>query len=288
MAIRKRHRILALLMSEVMSEKGKVVLITGASRGLGLAIAEHCLSKGMCVYGTSRNPGRFSDCSFNLLQMEVTDSSSVKLAVAQVLDLEGKIDVLVNNAGVGITGPIEEIDLDEVQHHFDVNYRGPLRLIQSVLPSMRQQGSGMIINITSVAGTMGLPFRAVYSAAKSALLLSAEALRMELRPFGVKVTNLVPGDINTDMAAGRYHAPVIQNSPYEKLYKKLLNRINQDVNTGSSPEAIARRVYKIMCKSNPKLYYTAGPSFQQFAVLLKRVLPSRLFERLMISFQKLD
>lgn len=288
MAIRKRHRILALLMSEVMSEKGKVVLITGASRGLGLAIAEHCLAKGMCVYGTSRNPGRFSDCSFNLLQMEVTDSSSVKLAVAQVLDLEGKIDVLVNNAGVGITGPIEEIDLDEVQHHFDVNYRGPLRLIQSVLPSMRQQESGMIINITSVAGTMGLPFRAVYSAAKSALLLSAEALRMELRPFGIKVTNLVPGDINTDMAAGRYHAPVIQNSPYEKLYKKLLNSINQDVNTGSSPEVIARRVYKIMCKSNPKLYYTAGPSFQQFAVLLKRVLPSRLFERLMISFQKLD
>ncbi len=271
-----------------MTFEGKVVLISGASRGLGRSIGELCYSKGMRVYGTSRNPDQFGDCPFALIPMEVCDSKSVEAAVATVLQAEGRIDFLVNNAGVGITGPLEEIDLNEVQNHFNVNYLGPLRLIQAVLPSMRAKGSGMIINITSIAGIMGLPFRGVYSSAKSALLKTSEALRLELRPFGIKLTCLIPGDINTNMAAGRYHAPVIPGSVYALNYDKLLQSINHDVKGGSSPDSIAKCVFKLMTKSNPKPYYTAGPAFQQFAVILKRLLPSPWFERLMISFQKLD
>ena len=272
----------------IMASKGKVVFISGASRGLGRSIGELCHAKGMRVYGTSRNPEQFNDCPFTLIPMEVSDSKSVSAAVAIVLQAEGQIDFLVNNAGVGITGPLEEIDLNEVQNHFSINYLGPLRLVQAVLPSMRAKGSGMIINITSIAGTMGLPFRGVYSSAKSALLMTSEAMRLELRPFGIKVTCLIPGDINTNMAAGRYHAPVLTGSAYALNYNKLLKSINQDVDSGSSPNSIARCVCKLMNKSNPKPYYTAGPAFQQFAFILKRVMPSRWFERLMISFQKLD
>jgi len=271
-----------------MASKGKVVFITGASQGLGRAIGEICYAKGMRVYGTSRNPDRIKDCPFTLIPMEVTDTDSVSAAVLRVLELEDSIDVLINNAGIGITGPLEEIDLIEVQRHFNTNFAGPLRLIQAVLPCMRSKGSGMIINITSVAGTMGLPFRGVYSAVKSGLLQSTEALRMELRPFGIKATALIPGDINTNMAAGRYHAPLIVDSPYAEQYNRLIQSINEDVSSGSSPEKIAKCVYQIMNKSNPKPFYTAGPGFQQLAVYLKRFLPSRVFERLMVAFQKLD
>ena len=130
--------------------------------------------------------------------------------------MRGKIDVLINNAGVGITGPLEELNSEKVVENFATNCFGPLNLIQAVLPHMRKQQSGTIINVTSIGGYMGLPFRGAFSASKSAFMTMTESLRMEVKEFGIKVCTLAPGDYATDVASRRYHSPVLINSPYKK------------------------------------------------------------------------
>ena len=168
------------------------------------------------VYGTSRNPEKYSnDVSFPLLKMEVTDPKTIKEVVAAIIKKEQRLDIVVNNAGVGITGPIEETPELEIKKAFDINLYGPINVIKLVLPQMRKQKSGLIINITSIAGYMGLPYRGIYSATKAALEITAEAFRIEIKQFGIKMTNIAPGDFATNIAAGRYHAPVLENSPYK-------------------------------------------------------------------------
>ena len=147
----------------------KVVLITGGSSGIGKAVGEYLLQKGFRVYGTSRTPEKYLNSKFPIIALDVTQTESISACVLAVLEKETKIDVLVNNAGVGITGPMEEIPETEIKNNFETNFFGPLAVIKAVLPTMRQQKSGLIINITSIAGYMGLPFRGVYSASKAAL-----------------------------------------------------------------------------------------------------------------------
>src|SRR5699024_10319624 len=138
-------------------------------------------------------------------------------------------DILVNNAGVGITGPIEETPENEIEKAFSTNLFGPINVIKAVLPHLRKQGSGHIINITSIAGYMGLPYRGIYSATKAALEITVEALRMETKQFGIKIANVAPGDFATNIAAGRYHAPILDDSPYKKAYGNTLALMDQHV-----------------------------------------------------------
>ena len=146
----------------------KVVLITGGSSGIGKAIGEYLHEKNYKVYGTSRNPDRFTvDFPFPLLQLDVTDAQSIKACVALLLEKEASLDVLINNAGVGITGPLEETPTEEMHKAFATNLFGPIQITNAVLPTMRKQQGGHIINITSIAGYMGLPYRGVYSCNQS-------------------------------------------------------------------------------------------------------------------------
>ena len=200
----------------------KVVLITGASSGLGKATASYLLAKNYRVFGTSRDPQKYnSNINFELLPFDLNQPKTAKQLVDQVIRKTGRIDVLINNAGAGITGPIEETDLNSITSHFSINLFGPLSLIQKVLPVMREQKSGLIINITSIGGYMGLPFRGIYSASKGALGLSSEALRMEVKRFGVDVVTLAPGDYATDIAKRRIYSPLKNDSPYYDLYNTL-------------------------------------------------------------------
>jgi len=200
----------------------KVVLITGASSGLGKATASYLLAKNYRVFGTSRDPQKYnSNINFELLPFDLSQPKTAKQLVDQVIRKTGRIDVLINNAGAGITGPIEETDLNSITSHFSINLFGPLSLIQKVLPVMREQKSGLIINITSIGGYMGLPFRGIYSASKGALGLSSEALRMEVKRFGVDVVTLAPGDYATDIAKRRIYSPLKNDSPYYDLYNTL-------------------------------------------------------------------
>ena len=163
----------------------KVVLITGGSSGIGKSTGEFLQNKGFKVYGTSRNPNNYANSKFPLLELDVKDVASIIKAVNNIIEAEGRLDVLINNAGAGITGPLEEIPDVEMKANFETNFFGPINVIKSVLPQMRSQKSGLIINVTSIAGYMGLPYRGIYSASKSALSLATEAFRMELKPFNI-------------------------------------------------------------------------------------------------------
>ena len=190
--------------------ENKVVLITGGSSGIGKITGIYLSAMGMKVYGTTRNLKNHKDFnSFTLLELDVKDPGTIENAINRIISEEGKLDVLINNAGVGITGPIEETPIEEINKAFDTNLNGPIRMMQAVLPQMRKQKRGLIINITSIAGYMGLPFRGIYSATKGSLELVTEAIRMEVRSHGVKIANLAPGDFATNIASGRYHSPIL-------------------------------------------------------------------------------
>jgi NAD(P)-dependent dehydrogenase (short-subunit alcohol dehydrogenase family) len=266
----------------------KVILITGGSSGIGKAIAGYLVEKGFVVYGTSRSPEKYAAvCSFPLLAMDVGNTASVTKAISEIILKEGRIDVVVNNAGVGITGPIEETPNEEIEKAFSTNLYGPINVIKAVLPHMRAQGGGQIINITSIAGYMGLPYRGIYSATKAALEITTEAFRMEVKQFGVQMINIAPGDFATNIASGRYHAPVLDDSPYRKAYSSTLSMMNEHVEKGEDPLQMAKMVYKIIQSKNPRIHYKVGAFLQKFSIVLKRILPDKMYERMLLNHYKL-
>ncbi|HLV69097.1 MAG TPA: SDR family oxidoreductase [Xanthomarina sp.] len=265
----------------------KVVLITGGSSGIGKSVGEFLISKGFIVYGTSRSPEKYHTSKFPIVALDVTDNQTITQAVNEVLSKEGHIDVLINNAGVGITGPIEEIPEAEIKNNFETNFFGPINVIKAVLPSMRAQGSGLIINITSIAGYMGLPYRGIYSASKGALELVTEAFRMELKDFNIHMTNVAPGDFATNIASGRYHAPVLESSPYKKAYGNTLKLMDSHVDAGKDPLLMAKAIYRIINTPNPKIHYKVGEFMQKFSIVLKRILPDKVYEKLLLNHYKL-
>jgi NAD(P)-dependent dehydrogenase (short-subunit alcohol dehydrogenase family) len=262
----------------------KVVLITGGSSGIGKSIGEYLTDKGFIVYGTSRFPEKYSSSKFSIIKLDVTLSTSINECVSELISKTGQIDVLVNNAGVGITGPLEEIPMEEMKRNFETNLFGPINMINAVLPHMREQKSGQILNITSIAGYMGLPFRGIYSASKGALELITESYRMELKLFGITMSNVAPGDFATNIAAGRYHAPVLENSPYKLPYGTTLNMMDSHVDSGKNPLLMAEVIHKIITSKKPKIHYKVGAFLQKFSVVLKRILPDLWYEKLLSGF----
>lgn len=265
----------------------KVVLITGGSSGIGKSVGEFLQTKGFKVYGTSRNPDKYPNSKFPIVALDVTKPDTISKCVFDVLAQESKIDILLNNAGAGITGPIEEIPDEEIKRNFETNFFGPINVIKAVLPSMRKQNSGLIINVTSIAGYMGLPYRGVYSASKGALELITEAFRMELKAFNINMTNVAPGDFATNIAAGRYHAPALENSPYKETYGKTLSMMDEHVDSGSDPKQMAEAIYKIIESKNPKIHYKVGAFLQKFSIVLKRILPDVVYEKMLMNHYKL-
>lgn len=261
----------------------KVILITGGSSGIGKSIGEFLTQKGYTVYGTSRNPDKVKETTFPLLTLDVRDVNSIQHAVAILLEKEGRLDVLINNAGVGITGPLEEIPTVEIKNNFDTNFFGPIEMMKAVLPQMREQKSGLIMNITSIAGYMGLPYRSVYSASKGALELITEALRMEVKAFGIEITNVAPGDFATNIASGRYHAPLNPDSPYQIPYGNTLKMMDEHVDSGSNPNEMAFAIHKIIETIKPNGHYKVGSFLQRFSVVLKRILPDKMYEKMLMK-----
>lgn len=265
----------------------KVVLITGGSSGIGKAVGEFLLEKGFTVYGTSRNPDRISNSLFPLLTLDVRNADSIQKAVVEIIEKSGRVDVVINNAGVGITGPIEETPIEEIKNNFETNLFGPIEVMKAVLPTMRNQKSGLIINITSIAGYMGLPYRGVYSSSKAALEIISESISMEVKSFGINVVNVAPGDFATNIASGRYHAPVIKGSAYETPYGNTLQQMDEHVNSGSNPNQMAFAIYQIINEKNPKGHYKIGDFMQRFSIVLKRILPDRMYEKMLMNHYKL-
>jgi NAD(P)-dependent dehydrogenase (short-subunit alcohol dehydrogenase family) len=265
----------------------KVVLVTGASSGIGKSVALFLSEKGCTVYGTSRKPKENHNVPFTFVALDVLDPTSIEKAIAIILEKENKIDVLVNNAGMGITGPIEDTPTDEMRKVFDTNLFGAIDVMKGVLPQMRKQKSGTIINVTSIAGYMGLPYRGIYSATKGALELVTEATRMEVKNFGIDIVTIAPGDFATNIAAGRYHTPVFENSAYKKSYQENLDLIDAHVDSGMNPIEMAKTVFKVIHTKNPKVHYKVGGFMEKFSIILKRVLPDKIYEKLLMNHYKL-
>ncbi len=265
----------------------KVVLITGGSSGIGKSVGEFLTLKGFMVFGTSRHPQNYTDSKFQLIQLDVSDVTSIQKAIQTVIDAVGRLDVVINNAGAGITGPVEEIPMEEIKRNFETNFFGPINVIKSVMPHMRSQNSGLIINITSIAGYMGLPYRGVYSASKGALELITEAMRMEVKDFNIKMTNVAPGDFATNIAAGRYHAPVLDQSPYKTSYGNTLKMMDEHVDAGKDPLLMAKALHDIIVTDEPRVHYKVGEFMQKFSIVLKRLLPDKVYENILMKHYKL-
>lgn len=266
-----------------MAEKGKkVILVTGASSGIGRACALGLTQQGHRVYGTSRAP-RNEDGGFTMLPMDVTDDDSVQAAVQTLLEREGRIDVVINNAGIGYGGAIEDTAIDEAHTLFETNFFGALRVCHAVLPTMRTQGSGTIINVSSIGGLISLPFQSLYSASKAALEAMSESLRMEVKRFGIHVVLVEPGDTRTQFTANRRSTQAAEESPvHREAYRRTQAQIEADERNGIPPETVARTVMRIVATPRPKVRYAVGLFHQKLAILVKRLVPSGLFERIIM------
>ena len=262
----------------------KIILITGGSSGIGRAVASFLSSKDdYIVYGTSRSIENHKNLNFNIIQLDVTSIDSINACIDRVISKHGKLDVLINNAGVGITGPMEEIPNEEIEKHFKTNLYGPINIMKKVLPLMRKKNSGLIINITSIAGYIGTPYRSIYSAGKSSLDIISQTLNMEVKNFNINIVCVAPGDYLTNISKGRFHSPIIKGSSYETTYKSSLDKMNDNIKKGADPIKVAKLIYKIINTDKPKIKYISGSFLERFGIILKFILPQKVFEYLVLK-----
>lgn len=262
----------------------KVVLITGASSGIGQAIALTLMDKGYKVYGTSRSASDESIVKakegtgfLKMISLDVCSEESIKNAVDYILKREITIDILINNAGNGIAGSVEDTSTEEAYYQFNTNFFGVHRMCRAVLPKMREQQNGLIINISSVAGLISIPYQSMYSASKYAIEALTEALRIEVKPFGIKVSMIEPGDTKTGFTAKRLYAKASNSSVYSEKFMKAIKTMEHDEQNGPSPKLLVDAALKIINSKNPPVRIVGGFSYKVL-YLLKRLLPARLVE----------
>ena len=270
-----------------MKKLQKVILLTGASSGIGYETAVLLARKGHRVYGAARRVERMEPLrAFGIvpLRLDVTDEASMAACVAAVMEAEGRIDVLVNNAGYGSFGAIENVPLDEARRQLEVNVFGLARLTQLVLPHMRAQGSGTVINVSSIAGKIVLYFGGWYHVSKFAVEALSDALRMEVKPFGIRVALIEPGGIKTDwgIIAADHLAETSAGTPYEAeaLNEALTMRKAYSMRLLSKPTVIARAICRAASSRRPKVRYRTGFGAHT-AVFFHALLPARWWDALM-------
>ncbi|MBK8340003.1 MAG: SDR family oxidoreductase [Flavobacteriales bacterium] len=255
-----------------------VVLVTGGSSGLGKAMCERLSALGHRVYGTGRKPEQ-DPSGYHLLAMDISDSASVEKAVGEILQREGRIDVVVNNAGLGIQGAVEDVDPELALRLFDVNVLGAHRVCRAVLPGMRTRKQGTIVQISSIAANFGLPYRGFYSASKAALDRWTEAMRVELKPFGIRVVTVQPGEFRTRIADSRLRPQRIGEA-YLERYEKAMAVLNGSLHYSRDPAELSAVIARIIRDPRPRTIYRVAQGVQKLSVLAKKLLPGHAFERM--------
>lgn len=240
------------------------VFITGASSGIGAATALLLAQKGFQVWGTTRDLGKLKSFpeelqkSVRFIEMDLTEEASIQKGAAEFLKQSGgDIDILINNAGINVFGPVEEYSLEKAKTLFELNYFGPLSLIKTFVPIMREKRSGLVINVSSLAGRFVIPFQVHYSASKFAIEALTEGLRQELRPFGVKVTAVEPGDIQTNTNINTVF-DMKRDTPYKKWTDACWRTIEDNLKKAPGASLVARKIYSIILKKHPKTHYAVG------------------------------
>jgi NAD(P)-dependent dehydrogenase (short-subunit alcohol dehydrogenase family) len=267
-------------------KKNSVILVTGASSGFGAATSRLLARRGMTVFGTSRRPAAGSDLPFSMLTLDVRSEESVARCVDAVMAETGRIDALVNNAGYTLTGAAEETSMEEARAQFETNFFGAAAMTRAVLPIMRRQGGGRIINVTSLAGLLGVPFMAIYSASKFALEGWSEGLRQEVRRFGIHVSVIEPGDFKT----GNTEATVRVSTPLE-AYDPARNRATgimaKNEQSGPDPSVMADCVARVLQARRPRLRYRVGMD-ARWVPRLRHLIPEALFEAALRKSYEID
>jgi short-subunit dehydrogenase len=233
----------------------RVVLVTGASGGFGSVLGATLVDRGMTVYGTARNPDqRAGDAPFPMLAMEVNDPSSVQKCVDEVIRREGRIDVLVNCVNQMVIGGVEEQTVEEVRAHYDANVFGVLRVCQQVLPTMREQRQGTIVNMSSLGGLLAVPYMSAYTSAKFALEAMTEALYHEVKPHGIDVVIMQPVAMNMDRPATGGHLQLVENVGDGSPSHRMLDRMTKDTAASSlTPETVAAKVHEVITSAHKPL-----------------------------------
>lgn len=268
-----------------------IVLITGASSGIGLSAAKKLASQGHKVYGAARRVELMEGIEGLVpLRMDVTDEESMKAGVQRILEAEGRIDALVNNAGYGSFGPLETVSMEEARRQVEVNVFGLATLIKLVLPVMRVQGFGRIVNVSSIAGLLTMPMGGWYHVSKYSVEALSDTLRMDVRQFGIRVSLIEPGGIKTpwgDIAATHLEDSV-RGTAYEKagLAEARVMRKGYSLNILSGPDVVARAISRAVNSRHPRARYRIGTG-SHIAVFFHRLLPTRWWDSLMRSFMSL-
>jgi NAD(P)-dependent dehydrogenase (short-subunit alcohol dehydrogenase family) len=262
-----------------------VVLVTGSTSGFGQAIAMALHQRAYRVFGTTRGAAdNTGSGGHELVTMNVDSEESVGAGVAEVLRRAGRIDVLVNNAGLGYAGAIEDTSVEEARSQFETNFFGIHRLCRAVLPHMRARRSGRIVNMSSLGGLISVPFQAMYCASKFAVEAYTEALRMETGPFGIHVSMIEPGDFATRFTANRrMTAASTAESPYAARCRSAVQRMAADETGNADIGPVVRAVIRAVEADAPRLRYPAASAAQRVIVALRPLLPSPLFESLIMD-----
>ena len=264
-----------------MSDITKTVLITGASSGIGKSTAMYFSKKGWNVIATMRSPEKEMELNriqnIDCVHLDVTDSDSIKNAIETSLNKYKKIDVIVNNAGYGLTGPFELLTKDQIHKQFETNVFGLMEVTKQLLPHFRKEKMGTIVNISSVGGRLTFPLYSLYHGSKWAVEGFSESLQFELAPFNIKVKLVEPGPIQTDFYDRSADKPQVEDKGvYTTMINSTMNKINKAGLTGLPPEAVAKVIYKAANSKTNKLRYGVGLSIQ-IALFLRKILPDIIF-----------
>lgn len=260
----------------------RVALVTGSSSGIGHEIALVLARNGYFTFATMRDLQKISklesikdeeNLSLEFVQLDVTNEESVRIAVQTIQDDKDRIDVLVNNAGYGLSGAFEDLSIDEIKTQFETNFYGLIRTTQAVLPIMRKQRSGIIVNISSGAGRFGYPMGSAYVSTKFAIEGLSESLSFEVEPFGIKVILIEPGMIRTNFSSASVLAKksLDPNSPYARIMKNMEKGIKQLLENASSSQLVANITFEAISSDKPRLRYLAGKDVEQWIEAKKKM-----------------
>ncbi len=285
----KKIILITLLFGIILSQdKQKVVLITVTALGIGKSTAEYLIDKGHIVYGGDiliKENLYLNDIGGTALEMDVTNQNHIDNAVKKIISEQGRIDVLVNNAGLGVYGAIEDVSMEDIYYQYDVNLFGLARVTKAVLPYMREKKSGTIINISSVLGETYGPLAGWYLSTKHALEGWSDALRVELKKFDIDVVIVQPGAINTNFSnvTKTYIDKYRENSPYQHLYgEPITDTGNEILSNQSDPIVIAKVINKAIDARNPKTRYAAG-AYSRIGIFLRKIMTDKMFDRFILS-----
>lgn len=268
-----------------MKNMKEVVIITGASSGFGKATAELLARKGHVVYGLCRR--EMADSTIKYRRCDVRNREQTASVVAAIVEEQGRVDVLVNNAGMGIGGALELATEEEIDLQMGTNFMGCVNMCQAVLPYMRKARSGKIINLSSIGGVMGLPYQGFYSASKFAIEGFTEALSAEVRGFGIKVSMVEPGDFATGFTGSRKNSQATLDDPdYGPIFQRSLAIIEKEENGGLQPDVLARRIAKMVEQKNPPLRKVVANLEQKLSVVIKRVLTGNQMVSILRGYYK--